>query len=275
MGMEDILVPKERRDAVVFIGVDRGENVEFVKVYAVSEEVAARTLEEFFNAKGLFPSDFFLVDKGVESLKGKGAITTRSETGLSAKLSRLGLRLLSNGVLYTEGLESVYQLTLVSERLLGEFQESEKAKRSELTKLKLLTLGESTLVENLRDADITAYLPEGVKFLREPPVERVAELLAAGETVVVETKDAGRYERLGFSIFIRIPPLSPEEFAEAVSEELGFRVDPGIFERLPPHKRGYYSAKAIARLAKKLRVRTGREWEELLRLAVRIHLGEV
>lgn len=115
--MEDILLPKERRDAVVLIGVDERDSVEFVRIYAVSEERAKRVLEEFFNAKGLFPTDYRLVSRGTEPVGDRKAITTRSETALSSALARLGLRLLSNGILYLDGVETLYQITLVSESL--------------------------------------------------------------------------------------------------------------------------------------------------------------
>ncbi|WP_232461764.1 hypothetical protein [Thermococcus pacificus] len=137
--MDDILVPKERRDAVVFVGVDRAENVEFIKVYAVSEETAKVTLEEFFSAKGLFPAEYRLVSRGIEEVGDRRAITTRSESSLAAALARLGLRLLSNGVLYLDGIENLYQFTLVSEALYERIT-SEGPQRARVRNLKGIML---------------------------------------------------------------------------------------------------------------------------------------
>ncbi|KUH31761.1 hypothetical protein APY94_11790, partial [Thermococcus celericrescens] len=211
--MEDILIPKERRDAVVLIGVDRSGSVEFIKVYAVSEEKAKETLEEFFSAKGLFPSDYRLVSRGIEETGGKAAITTRSESSLGASLSRLGLRLLSNGVLYLEGVDRVYQFTLVSEDLYRRIT-SEKAgngpefEPQAILPEDVLSLGLDTLVENLRGIELDELLPEDAVLLREPPVDRVAGILAEARDypVVVETKDAGKYGFLDFPVVLRLPP---------------------------------------------------------------------
>ncbi len=271
--MEDVLAPRERHDAVVFIGVDRRENVEFIKVYAMDEVLAAKTLQEFFEAKGIFPSDFIVVERGFESVGDKGAITTRSEGELSAKLSRLGLKLLSNGVLFTSGVEEVYSMTLVSRGLLGEFSDESGRRSGETAKLKLLGLGESTLVENRRGIDLGPYLHGNALLVREPSVERAAELLESGRPLVVETADASKYSSLEFSVVIKLSPLSPREFSEEVSRELGFEVPYEMFTTLPPEKRGVRNARAVARLARKLREKTGKEWEEALALAIRLHLG--
>ncbi len=271
--MQDVLAPRERHDAVVFIGVDRRENVEFIRVYALDKVLAAKTLQEFFEARGILPSDFVVVERGFEGVKGKGAITTRSEGELSAKLSRLGLKLLSNGVLFTSGVKEVYSMTLVSQRLLGEFSGKSGSNSRETTKLKLLDLGESALVENLRGIDLRPYLPENALLLREPEVERAAALMESGKLLIVETADASKYSSLEFSVVIRLPPLSPGEFAEEVSHELGFEVPYGMFVKLPPEKRGVRNARVVARVARKLREKTGKEWEEALSLALRLHLG--
>lgn len=282
MGMDDILIPKERRDAVVLIGVDRSGSVEFIKVYAVSEERAKETLEEFFSAKGLFPSDYRLVSRGAEETGGKAAITTRSESSLGASLSRLGLRLLSNGVLYLEGVDRVYQFTLVSEDLYRRIT-SEKAREQSpefeppaILPEDVLSLGLDTLVENLRGIELGELLPEGALLLREPPVDRVAEILADARDypVVVETKDAGKYWFLDFPVVLRLPPLSPDEFAAELSAMLGFEVGAGYFLDYPPEKLGLRNVKAIARLVRVLVEKMGLGEREALALAVRLNLGE-
>nr|WP_188202951.1 hypothetical protein [Thermococcus camini] len=280
--MDDILIPKERRDAVVLIGVDRSGSVEFIKVYAVSEERAKETLEEFFSAKGLFPSDYRLVSRGSEEVGGKAAITTRSESSLGASLSRLGLRLLSNGVLYLGGIDRVYQFTLVSEELYRRIT-SEKAlpgpefEPPAILPEDVLSLGLDTLVENLRGIELEELLPEGAVLLREPPVDRVAEILAEARDypVVVETKDAGKYGFLDFPVVLRLPPLSPDEFAAELSAMLGFEIGAGYFLDYPPEKFTLRNAKALARLVRVLVEKRGLGEREALALAVRLNLGKL
>ncbi|NJE49268.1 hypothetical protein [Thermococcus sp. 9N3] len=269
----DILTPAERRDAVVFIGVDRAGNVEFVKVYAVSEEKAKETLEEFFNAKGLFPTDYRLVSRGLEDVSGKKAITTRSEEELSSSLARLGLKLLSNGILTLEDIEEVYQITLVSE-VLYERVTSERREKSEekiLDWREVLSLGVDTLVENLRGVDLSELVPANALILREPSVETVAELLNGERDgpIIVETKDAGRYRNLDFSAFVRIPPLSREEFAVELSARLGFNVPVSLIS-LPENRLNLRNVEKLAKLVEAL-VRKGFEREEALKIAVELN----
>ncbi|RLF78552.1 hypothetical protein DRN32_06545, partial [Thermococci archaeon] len=118
----DLLTPKERYNGVVFIGVRRNGMVEFIKVYAESEELAKDILERFLYEKGIHPGDFVVVDKGYENVEGKEIISTRTENELSSFLARLGLRLLSNGVLYLQGKKEIYQITSISEDLLKEIR---------------------------------------------------------------------------------------------------------------------------------------------------------
>jgi hypothetical protein len=143
----DILTPPERRDAVVFVGVDRADNVELVKVYALSEDLARQTLEEFFNARGLFPADYVVVSRGWGPLGGRKAITTRTEEGLSSLLARFGLKLLSNGILLPGDAKRIYQITLVTEELKDYF-----ARRGDPLKvfMGLVEMGISVIIENLR-----------------------------------------------------------------------------------------------------------------------------
>jgi len=280
MGMEDILIPKERRDAVVLIGVDRGENVEFIKVYAVSEEKAKQTLEEFFSAKGLFPGDYRLVSRGSEEVGERKAITTKSEEKLSSSLARLGLRLLSNGVLYLEGVERIYQFTLVSEALYQRitFEKGEDVKEEpvlEFEPLDVFSLGVDVLVENLRGTELGEVLPPNAVLLREPPLKEVYELLEKERDfpIVVETKDAGKYSSLDFPAIVRLPPLTVEEFAAELSEKLGFRVEPERFLDYPPERLNLRNVDALARLVRALMARKRLPPEEALSLAVRLNLG--
>ncbi|WP_297470725.1 hypothetical protein [Thermococcus sp.] len=266
----DILTPGERRDAVVFIGVDRAGNVEFVKVYAIDEKTAKETLEEFFNAKGLFPADYRLVSRGVEDVSGKKAITTRSEEELSSSLARLGLRLLSNGVLTLEGTKEVYQITLVSDVLYRRVT----AKRPEVKTLdwrEVLSLGVDTLVENLRGVDISELVPPNALILREPSPESVAELLSGERDgpLIVETKNAKKYSDFDFSAYVRIPPLTREEFAVELSSRLGFNV-PLEFVNLPEEKLNLRNVEALAKLVEAL-VKRGLEREEALKIAIRLN----
>ncbi|WP_335755158.1 hypothetical protein [Thermococcus barossii] len=280
MGMEDILIPKERRDAVVLIGVDRGENVEFIKVYAVSEEKAKQTLEEFFSARGLFPGDYRLVSRGSEEVGERKAITTKSEASLSASLARLGLRLLSNGVLYLEGVERIYQFTLVSESLYRRITTEKEGDVKEepipeFEPLDVLSLGVDVLVENLRGIEVAELLPPNAVLLKEPPLEEVYELLETERDfpVVVETKDAGRYSSLDFPAVVRLPPLTVEEFAAELSERLGFVVEPERFLDYPPERLNLKNVDALAGLVKALMAQKRFSPEEALSLAVRLNLG--
>ncbi|WP_456421767.1 hypothetical protein [Thermococcus sp.] len=265
----DILTPREREDAVVFIGIDKAGNVEFIKVYAVDEQRAKETLEEFFNAKGLFPADYRLVSRGVENVSGKGAITTRSELKLSESLARLGLKLLSNGVLHLGDRNEIYQITLVSESLYRSATRETTKKR--LSWKDVLSLGVDTLVENLRGVDLSELVPENALLLYEPSVESVAELLLSerDRPVIVETKDASKYSNLDFSALIRIPPLSREEFAVELSARLGFEVPVGLL-KLPEKRLNLRNVEALAKLVEAL-VKKGLNREEALKVAVKLN----
>jgi len=264
----DILTPAERRDAVVFIGVDRAGNVEFVKVYAVSEEKAKETLEEFFNAKGLFPADYRLVSRGFENVSGKKAITTRSEEELGSSLARLGLKLLSNGILTLGDIGEVYQITLVSEALYKRVTRG--VERPSTGWREVLSLGVDTLVENLRGVDLSELVPANALILREPSVESVAELMEEFDgPVIVDTKDARKYRNIDFSAFVRIPPLSREEFAVELSSRLGFNVPVSLIS-LPENRLNLRNVEKVAKLVEAL-VRKGFEREEALKMALKLN----
>ena len=273
--MEDVLIPRERRDAVVFAGVDDSERVEFIKVYGVSEELAKTALEDFFSARGLFPSDYRLVSRGFESLQGRRVITTRSEARLSAALSRLGLKLISNGVLYTEGNE-VYQFTLVSESLYERLVSREEIK-PEVDPLEILSLGIDVLVENLAGVDLREFVPEGTVILHEPPLSEVAELLTSERNynLVVETKDASKYSPLDFQAVLRLPPMDREDFARRLSELLGVDVPVEILAKLPEVKLNERNLRGIVDLTRKLSSELGLSTDEALKLAMRLNLGEL
>ncbi|EEB73799.1 hypothetical protein [Thermococcus sp. AM4] len=273
--MDEVLLPRERRDAVVFIGVDAADNVEFVKVYAVSEEKAREALEKFFNARGLFPADYRLVSSGPEDVRGKGAITTRTETSLSSALARLGLKLLSNGVLHLEGAETVYQLTLVSEelyeRILGKTDEGDELK---LELEDVFSLGLDVIVENLRGVELSGYLPPDAKLLKEPEVSELMAIMENPERdfpVVVETKNLARYSFFEFPITLKLPPLTVEEFAAELSERLGFSVDPALFDEYPPEKLNLRNVEALVKLVDALVEKKGLGREEALSVAVRLN----
>ncbi|USS41539.1 hypothetical protein NF865_05080 [Thermococcus aggregans] len=173
----DLLTPKERYNGVVFIGIRKNGTVEFIKVYAENEELAKDLLERFLYAKGIHPEDFVVVDRGYENVEGKEIISTRTENELSSFLARLGLRLLSNGVLYLQGKKEVYQITSVSEDLLREIRAREGLKEEPIRlefekltlpprfieKLKALELMEDTLIINHTELPLPEILEEAIK----------------------------------------------------------------------------------------------------------------
>ncbi len=175
--MEDVEIPKERYDSLVFIGIRRDGTVEFVKVYGENREKAMQVLEEFFFRRGLHPADFVVIEQGEEDVSGKSMIGTRTEKELSASLARLGLKLISNGVLYTSGRDTFYQITAVSRNILKELKKegaeiekslveidlSEVKGYPYIDKLKLFELKEDVLVENKAGIDLEEFLNTIVK----------------------------------------------------------------------------------------------------------------
>ncbi|MDN5320385.1 MAG: hypothetical protein PWP49_805 [Thermococcaceae archaeon] len=187
----DLLTPKERYSGVVFIGVRKNEVVEFIKVYAENEELARDILERFLYEKGIHPADFIVVDKGYENVEGKEIISTRTESELSAFLGRLGLRLLSNGILYLQGKKEIYQITSLSKELLREIKARGELKeepiRLELKslnlpprfieRLKALELMEDTLVINHAELPLSEVLERAIKgTVKIPEVLKVGPL---------------------------------------------------------------------------------------------------
>lgn len=129
-------------------------------------------------------------------------------------------------------------------------------------------------MENLSGRDISEFLPENALLLREPPVEKVAELLAEERDypVVVETKDARRYSFLDFAVVVRLPPLTVEEFSAELSSRLGIDVDPSFFSSYPPEKLNMQNVRALVRLVEAIVEKWKVEREEALKLAVRLNL---
>ncbi|WP_297500734.1 hypothetical protein [Thermococcus sp.] len=250
--MEDILVPRERRDAVVFIGVDRNDNVELVRVYALTEDKAEEALEEFFNARGLFPADYEVISRGWEELGERRAITTRSEEELSSALARLGLRLISNGVLLLENRRRIYQITLATERLRGAF-----SRRRDLMKvlLGLLDMGLSVLVENRRGVELSEIVPEGFILLREPSPGELVKALSSGKPVIIDTIEASRYLSFEIPAVVKLPPLSPEEFAGELSKRLGIAVPPRMLASYPRERLNLRNVEAVVRLVEAFKAR--------------------
>ncbi len=276
--MEDVLRPMERRDAVVFAGIDRSERVEFIKVYAIDEGNAKQALQEFFSAKNLFPADYVLVSEGFESLEGRRAITTRSEDELAAILSRLGLRLVSNGVLYVDG-DGIYQLTLLNRSLyerLSRKRQNNLRGGLEVNPVDILSLGIDVLVENLSGVDLMEWVPGGAVVLHEPAVSEVAELLASDRNynIVVETKDASKYSFLDFQAILRLPPMEAEDFARRLSNLLGIEVPYELVKRLPDVKLNERNLRGIVRLVEGLSS-LGLSQREALELAIKLNLGEL
>ncbi len=267
--MDDILTPMERRDAVVFIGVDRAGNVEFVKVYALSEGKARETLEEFLNAKGLLITDYEVVSRGWEELGGKKAITTRSEEELSSSLARLGLRLLSNGVLVIENADRVYQITLASERLRKHF-----ARRVDPMKILrgLLEMRTSILVENLRGVELSDIVPGDFLLLREPSPGELVRALSTGKPLVVDTVNASRYLSFEIPAVVRLPPLTPEEFADELSRRLGVDVSPSFFSGYPEERLNLRNVDALVQLVEAFRER-GVPIQKAIAIAIEINRG--
>lgn len=190
MSEDELLIPKERYDSVIFIGVKRDGSVEFIKVYGSDKEKTLEILNRFFHQQNLYPQDYLIVDEGYEDVSGKAVISTRTEEKLSAYLSRLGLKLVSNGVLYLKGTDKLYQITVVTNEFLEllkklsqrheerktqeELEEiepyidlsalpPEEIPREYLSSLELLELREDSLIINEAEIDIDKILEKCVK----------------------------------------------------------------------------------------------------------------
>jgi len=271
--MSDLLVPKERNDAVVFIGVGEGDAVEFIKVYAVSRERAKQTLEEFINARGLFPADYRVVSEGLEETAGKSAITTRTEMRLSSALARFGLRLLSNGVLYLNGLERVYQITLVSESFYRRFggPEQKTAEPGDAIK-KIISMGFNVLVENRRGLELGDLVSGDAVVLREPSADELVKALRGPRQVIVETNDASRYLSFELPVVVRLSPLSPAEFAGMLSSLIGEPVESERFADYPEKRLTERNARLLAVMVRKL-TEEGLPLDRALEIALSLNRG--
>jgi len=180
--MEGISKPMERYDSVVFAGMKQDGTIEFIKVYALNEDLAITILDQFLRENNLHPSDFVVIQRGLEDIKGKDIISTRTEEDLSAMLARLGLRLVSNGVLHTRGAEKIYQITAISKSLIERLQGEDKDKVSTIIKeeisidfsnlklpekymkkLLLLSLMEDTFILNRAELNVPEVIKRAVK----------------------------------------------------------------------------------------------------------------
>lgn len=56
--------------------------IEFIKVYALNEDLAITILDQFLRENNLHPSDFVVIQRGLEDIKGKDIISTRTEEDL-------------------------------------------------------------------------------------------------------------------------------------------------------------------------------------------------
>ncbi|AHF79571.1 hypothetical protein [Thermococcus paralvinellae] len=183
--MEELLIPKERYDSLIFIGMYRDGTIEFIKVYGEDREKTLDILNLFLNEKNLHPADFVLVDEGFEDVRDKRIISTRTEEELSAYLARLGLKLLSNGILYLEGKDKIYQITAVSKELLKKIKrQKDNQEKPEATEIEphidvksitdevpeefidsimLLELREDAIIINEAEVDLANILKKCIK----------------------------------------------------------------------------------------------------------------
>ncbi|MCO6041759.1 hypothetical protein [Thermococcus alcaliphilus] len=234
----DLLTPKERYSGVVFIGVRKNGEVEFIKVYAENEELAKDILERFLYEKGIHPSDFVVVDKGYENVEGKEIISTRTESELSSFLGRLGLRLLSNGILYLQGKKEIYQITSLSKDLLREIKAKENLKEEPvrlglknlnlpprfIEKLKALELMEDTLVINHAELPLSEVLKEAIKG-----AVKIPEVLELG-SLKLRLFDSELHEviKRGKELLIKPPVVVWDSYVDSLEDfeagEIGDRI---------------------------------------------------
>ncbi|ASJ16470.1 hypothetical protein A3L04_04960 [Thermococcus chitonophagus] len=175
LGMEDINKPKERDNFVVFAGITRDGQIQFIRVYAIDETLALEALEQFLKENHIHPSDFVVVEQGYEDVEGKEVITTRTEEELSAILARAGLKLVSNGILYLKGRDKIYQITAISRELLESRRDTEEViedinldfsnvslPEKYTKRLSLLSLMEDTLILNRVELDLSELLKKTI-----------------------------------------------------------------------------------------------------------------
>ncbi|WP_324735431.1 hypothetical protein VFC49_09935 [Thermococcus sp. SY098] len=390
--MDELSAPRERYDSVIFVGMTRDGTIEFIKVYGEDKEKALEILNRFFNEKNLHPADFILVDEGFEDVRDKKIISTRTEDELSAYLARLGLKLLSNGVLYLEGKDRIYQITTVSKELLekikgqkedqGEFEVAETEPYVDvesitddvpeefLSSLMLLELREDAIIINEAGLELDKILKKCIKgkvkipryleiyeniiqvfdeeiheklashaewvlvktpvicwdyyvdsieefefrkvedrvysaplflkayrgylMLSDPPIELVRKLkkikrrgyvkfpigvryhkIPVDFTLLIETKDAGKYEGLEFPVKIKFLSFDEEMLKKLFLKEFGVEVPLSVLRQLPKEYRTMKALKDLKRLVEKLKLRNPeKETSELLKAALVIMIGE-
>ncbi|AAL81672.1 hypothetical protein PFDSM3638_07800 [Pyrococcus furiosus DSM 3638] len=235
--INNITKPKERRDFVVMAGMRKDGTIDFIKVYALNEKLAIEVLEAFLKENNIHPSDFIVIQRGYEDVKDKKAITTRSEEELSAMLGRLGLRLVSNGVLYTDGIDKLYQITAISREL---FESLQKEKREifedvqekitfnfskvdlpekYVKKLRLLELMEDTIIFNMAELEI----PNLLKAIVEGTV--LIPRFLEKEDLIIRIFDEELHEYRG-SYFDKVlikPPIIHWDFYLDSLEDFSFK----------------------------------------------------
>jgi len=236
----DLLTPKERYSGVVFIGVRKNGEVEFIKVYAENEELAKDILERFLYEKGIHPADFVVVDKGYENVEGKEIISTRTESELSSFLGRLGLRLLSNGILYLQGKKEIYQITSLSKDLLREIKSKEEDLKEEpvrlelktpklpprfIEKLKPLELMEDTLVINHAELPLSEVLKEAIKG-----AVKIPEVLELG-SLKLRLFDSELHEviKKGKELLIKPPVVVWDSYVDSLEDFEAGEIGDGIY----------------------------------------------
>lgn len=235
----DLLTPKERYSGVVFIGVRKNGAVEFVKVYAESEEVAKDILERFLYEKGIHPADFVVVDKGYEKVEGKEIISTRTESELSSFLGRLGLRLLSNGILYLQGRKEIYQITSLSKDLLKEIRAKEELQEEvikfefkKLTlpsrfieKLKVLELMEDTLIINHAELPLPEILDEITRG-----AVKIPEILELGPLKLqLFDNELHKVVKKGEELLIKPPVIVWDGYVDSLEDFEVNEIEKGIY----------------------------------------------
>ncbi|WP_457753310.1 hypothetical protein [Thermococcus sp.] len=390
--MDELSAPRERYDSVIFVGMTRDGTIEFIKVYGEDKEKALEVLNRFFGEKNIYPADFILVDEGFEDVRDKKIISTRTEDELSAYLARLGLKLLSNGVLYLEGKDRIYQITTVSKELLekikGQKEDQREFEVAEtepyvdvesitddvpeefLSSLMLLELREDAIIINEAGLELDKILKKCIKgkvkipryleiyeniiqvfdeeiheklashaewvlvktpvicwdyyvdsteefefrkvedrvysaplflkayrgylMLSDPPIELVRKLkkikrrgyvkfpigvryykIPVDFTLIVETKDASKYEGLEFPVRIKFLSFDEEMLKKIFLKEFGVEIPLSVLRQLPKEYRTMKALKDLKRLVEKLKLRNPeKETSELLKAALVIMIGE-
>jgi len=276
---EEILIPKERKDSIVLVGITQEGSVEFIKVYGIGREIAVETLERYMNAEGLHPADFVLLEKGEENVKGKTVISVNTEEKLRLALAKLGLRMISNGVLYLEDVKKLYQVTLIRKELYNRVFRRSREKNSLFEETFggiiefFVSHGLSVLVENKGGLILENKVPKRVEILYEPSISEVAKKLRLGDSpIVVETKNAKKYAELEIPVVLKIPQLNRNLFKKILEKSLMRTLPEELLSVLPQEKLTLRNAQMIAKVYKLL-VENGIDEKKALEMAVSLNTG--